>query len=162
MASTASWFGTRGVAALLTMRVWQVDSKPHPRSGFLLFVMAGRGDGLILRSGVFAASRRISGLWFETRGVAALLTMRVSKLIPVSDVILRSGLLAASRRISGLWFNNAPFVVARLDRAIQYSPPSPEEALVPFIGSTSLRFIGTIGYWVARSSRAMTGGGFGR
>src|SRR5438270_7488121 len=24
------------------------------------------------------------------------------------------------------WFNNAPLVVARLDRAIQYSPPSPE------------------------------------
>src|SRR6476620_2618598 len=32
-------------------------------------------------------------LWFETRGVAALLTMRVQ------DLILRSGRLAASRRM---------------------------------------------------------------
>jgi hypothetical protein len=32
--------------------------------------------------------------WFETRGVAALLTMRVE-----SDLILRSGHLAASRRM---------------------------------------------------------------
>jgi hypothetical protein len=32
-------------------------------------------------------------LWFETRGVAALLTMRVS------DLILRSGAFAASRRM---------------------------------------------------------------
>jgi len=31
--------------------------------------------------------------WFETRGVAALVTMRVQ------DLILRSGQLAASRRI---------------------------------------------------------------
>jgi hypothetical protein len=31
--------------------------------------------------------------WFETRGVAALLTMRVS------DLILRSGAFAASRRM---------------------------------------------------------------
>jgi hypothetical protein len=37
---------------------------------------------LILRSGVFAASRRMAASpftarWFETRGLAALLTMRV-------------------------------------------------------------------------------------
>jgi hypothetical protein len=59
--------------------------------------------------------------------------MRVSELIPVGliprsgllapsrSLILRSGVFAASRRIGGLWFNNAPLVVARLDRAIQYS-----------------------------------------
>jgi hypothetical protein len=34
--------------------------------------------------------------WFETRGVAALLTMRIK------DLILRSGLLAASRRMKPL------------------------------------------------------------
>jgi hypothetical protein len=44
--------------------------------------------------------------WFETRGVAALLTMRVSDLIlkerrlrRVLDLILRSGVFAASRRM---------------------------------------------------------------
>jgi hypothetical protein len=36
---------------------------------------------------------RMVASWFETRGVAALLTMRVI------DLILRSGLLAASRRM---------------------------------------------------------------
>jgi hypothetical protein len=34
------------------------------------------------------------GSWFETRGVAALLTMRV-----ILDLILRSGVFAASRRV---------------------------------------------------------------
>jgi hypothetical protein len=34
--------------------------------------------------------------WFETRGVAALLTMRVQ------DLILRSGVFAASRRMKPL------------------------------------------------------------
>jgi hypothetical protein len=43
--------------------------------------------------------------WFETRGVAALLTMRVSDLILgsreyISDLILRSALLRASRRMT--------------------------------------------------------------
>jgi hypothetical protein len=37
--------------------------------------------------------------WFETRGVAALLTMRVLDLIPVEDLILRSRALA--RRLEG-------------------------------------------------------------
>jgi hypothetical protein len=36
--------------------------------------------------------------WFETRGVAALLTTRVQ------DLILRSGLLAASRRMKPLYW----------------------------------------------------------
>jgi hypothetical protein len=37
---------------------------------------------LILRSGAFAASRRMRDVlhsWFETRGIAALLTMRIIK-----------------------------------------------------------------------------------
>src|SRR5438270_10123615 len=36
-------------------------------------------------------------------------------------------------------------VVARLDRAIQYSPASPEYAMVPFIASASLRFTEPLG-----------------
>jgi hypothetical protein len=42
------------------------------------------------------------------------------------DLLMARSYFAPSRRISGLWFNNASLVVARLDRAIQYSPPSPE------------------------------------
>jgi hypothetical protein len=45
------WFETRGAAALLTMRVWQVVSEPG-----VVERLFANGSGLILRSGVFAAS----------------------------------------------------------------------------------------------------------
>jgi hypothetical protein len=51
-------------------------------------------------------------------------------------------------------------VVARLDRAIQYSPSSPHEHWPGLLDSPALD-VGRVGYWVARSSRAMTDVGFG-
>jgi hypothetical protein len=51
--------------------------------------------------------------WFQTRGFAALVTMRVSDLMLgdreyISDLILRSALLRASRRMKAAELETAP------------------------------------------------------